>query len=1405
MSSSLAARIGRSTRRLELALLAALAYVPSLLASPGKVPADTKLYLYLDPARLISDAPYTWDTRQFAGWVPHQNIGYLWPSGPWFWLFEQLGVPDWIAHRLWIATLLFAAGAGVRWGARVLGLAPAAALVAAVVYQLSPYVLPYISRTSVLLPPWAGLGWLVGLTALAARRRLLPYLGAIGLLIATIGGINATAMVMIAPAPVIWLIDAAARREVSWRRTIGVAGAIGAVSLAVSLWWLAGLRVQGKYGAEALAYSEALESTAHTSSAPEAMRGLGYWLFYVRDQVTTLTSASTPYQESGWVFAAGWSLVLLGAAGIGFFSWRARRFAACAALTGLVLAVGAFPFDDPSPLAAPLTERSRDTVVLALRSSTRAAPLVVLALALGAGVVASAVASRLRAHRWWPGLAVAGIAAANLPALWTGAYVDPALLRPDPLPDAWTELADHLDTTGDARVLLLPGMESAAYRWGYTVDPPLPGLTGKPLVTRDWLPLGSPAAMDLLYALDDRFQAGIAEPDAIAPVARLLGADTVVVANDTQFERFPTVRPEPVWEMYQAGVDGLSDWLTFGDAAANEPVVPMLDETALLHDSVGAALPQLAAARVADAAGIGRAASAAVVVSGSGDGIVDAAVAGVLDGSEVVVYSASLGGEELARALAEAPVVVVTDSNRVRAHHWRSSREVTGFTEDDRTTALLERDPFDHRLPVFESPHADQQTLTLQDGVVATASTYGTPLSYWPEVRPAMAVDGDPTTAWVVAERADPTGERLHLSAPEKVTEVTLLQPDAGPAGRTIEAVRIFSGDGAFDLDVALDATSRVAPGQIVVLPSAASELEIVISRVGAPAALHRWGWGSVGFAEVSMGLAPTTETTRLPRDASAATPAGTPLVYVMSRLRTGAESRWRGDPERSMTREIEVPQDRVFEVDLTVRLSPRASDAVLAELAGADLAVADARLVGSGAVAGLAAFDGDDSTAWITPFDANSPATVVVPSDGTPVDGLEILTRTGAGYARPTELTVEAGGLRRVVALDPEGPDRQTVRFEPVAGEELSVAVTASDGATTIDRRTNLPVGLPVGVAELVVPGVVAAPLPPRLDTGCRDDLVSIDGRPFAVRVSASWDQLLAGAEAEVTACGDSAIDLAAGTHVVSTAAGLDTGLDVDRVVLADADAAGRGAATPIAVERSTSRTSRTFEVAACPEGCWLVQGEGFADGWEATVDGEVLNDRAITDGAMNGWWLPPSTKARTVELRWTPQRSMWIAFAVSVLAVLACVAFVAVGAIGWSRARRARVDELDRSSDPASVAGLGEAASSYGAALPVPTWFAAVAALVVAGLAVGPAAGVAAGAIVALARVTRRWWIAPAVAVALLAAAGLYIGRGVVGHGVRAGFDWPLEFQRAHVPTLVALVVLAASTLGVRRGAAE
>ena len=48
----------RVTRdRLHQAVIAVLAYVPLLANDPGRLAADTKAYLYLDPARLLARAP----------------------------------------------------------------------------------------------------------------------------------------------------------------------------------------------------------------------------------------------------------------------------------------------------------------------------------------------------------------------------------------------------------------------------------------------------------------------------------------------------------------------------------------------------------------------------------------------------------------------------------------------------------------------------------------------------------------------------------------------------------------------------------------------------------------------------------------------------------------------------------------------------------------------------------------------------------------------------------------------------------------------------------------------------------------------------------------------------------------------------------------------------------------------------------------------------------------------------------------------------------------------------------------------------------------------------------------------------------------------------------------------------
>ena len=279
--------------------------------------------------------------------------------------------------------------------------------------------------------------------------------------------------------------------------------------------------------------------------------------------------------------------------------WRQRRYAIALVVTGVVLGVGVHPIDDPSPLMRVLRGDGESGLALALRSSTRAVPVLALGLGLGIAMVVQVLPAWRRStagaagadgrepHTAWAGrvpwraLATAGVlvlALVNLPVLTHHALVDPALERDEQPPAAWTDAAAALDAAPPGyRVMELPGAEFGAFRWGYTVDPPLPGLTNKPLVTRDLLPLGSAGAMDLLYALDDRFQAGVAETGAVAPVARLLGADTIWLPGDAAFDRFRTPRPEITDAQFAAAAaatEGLGMPVPYGPPAPNPPDVP---------------------------------------------------------------------------------------------------------------------------------------------------------------------------------------------------------------------------------------------------------------------------------------------------------------------------------------------------------------------------------------------------------------------------------------------------------------------------------------------------------------------------------------------------------------------------------------------------------------------------------------------------------------------------------------------------------------------------------------------------------------------------------------------------------------------------------------------------------------
>ena len=853
--------LSRSARRRSVLLLAALAYLPLVLRHAGRLPADTKLGLSLDPWRLMTDSVASWDTAQFAGWVPHQAISYLWPSGPFYWLATTAGLPPWLVQRLFAGTVLLAAGLGVRWLLLRRGFGASAALVAALVYQSSPYVLPYVSRTSLMLLPWAGLPWLVGLaqSATAQGRGWWRPTAAFGLVVATVGGINLTAIAMVAPGPLLALWASARSGETSWGRATIAALRLGAVSVAVSLWWLAMLAVQGRYGADVLGYSETIEAVSSTSTATEVLRGMGYWLAYIDAPSGATTTAALPYTTAPWLVAAGSGIVVAAVIALATLRFRERALAGALVLVGTVLAVGVHPISDPSPLMTPIAGDTRSTLALALRSSTRAIPLLLLGLAMCIAALVHHSARWRTSLRTLVPITIAALAVVNLPALFTGDIVDPGLLHDESPPAEWLAAARRLDQDdSDTRVLQLPGIESQAFSWGYTVDPPLAWLTDRPLVTRDWLPLGSPALMDLLYSFDDRFQSGVAESGSVAAVGRLLGVGTIWSARDIDWEKFGTASPTDV-ERVLAGADDITI-----EPDANEHVAQY---------------------RIAEPAPIVRVGSRTVVVHGSGDGLVDAAAAGLLDGTEAIVYAADLSDAELAELIAGGATVILTDSNRDRARQWRGSQDVVGFTEvGDDDADVINFDPQDARLPVFGDDTADDRTIATLDDLAVRATSYGSHLRLLPEHRPAMAVDGDETTAWLVGVDAGPTiGARIVISGHDGA--LRLRQPEGWSFVTRIE-VRQGSWMQVLDL--------RTASDVVELEPDGDGDISITISAVSGP--------GPVGFSELLPDAHP--ETVRVPL--LRVTTPGDAFAAVLTRLRAGEERR--RDVEITLRRSIETP-----------------------------------------------------------------------------------------------------------------------------------------------------------------------------------------------------------------------------------------------------------------------------------------------------------------------------------------------------------------------------------------------------------------------------------------------------------------------------------------------------------------
>ncbi len=190
-------------------------------------------------------------------------------------------------------------------------------------------------------------------------------------MVATVGSVNATALLMVLPAPVLMMLSLRWQGRASWRQLAAAAGRLAVVGAAVSLWWIVMVAIQRRYGADVLAYSETLRDVSSTATSTEAMRGLAYWLFYMGDAYARTTTASAPYMTLPGLIVAGWSIVVAAVGSLAAVRWAHRQFAALCLATGVVLAVGPYPFGHSVPFWRLLGEGARPLAIQQHPGGTR--------------------------------------------------------------------------------------------------------------------------------------------------------------------------------------------------------------------------------------------------------------------------------------------------------------------------------------------------------------------------------------------------------------------------------------------------------------------------------------------------------------------------------------------------------------------------------------------------------------------------------------------------------------------------------------------------------------------------------------------------------------------------------------------------------------------------------------------------------------------------------------------------------------------------------------------------------------------------------------------------------------------------------------------------------------------------
>ena len=1204
----------------------AVVLVLFLAVDPGRQTFDTKLGVALAPRRFLSDLGRLWHDQGGFGGIADQYVGYAFPMLPYYWLTDLVGLPVWLAERLWMSVVVSVAFWGALRLAERLGIGSSASrLLGALVYALWPVFTVVVGSTSAAALPGAFLPWvLLPLTDDRYGTRVAALRSA--LVIPFMGGVNAAStLASLLPAG-LYLLS----RPRGPRRRGLITWWVPGVLLATA-WWVVPLLLLGVYGENFLPYVESAQTTTDTMSATEALRGAGNWVAYLH--------FGEAWLPAGWSVVASAAVVVssalaagLGLAGLARRDMPERRWLVLTVLSVALITLAGYGGSFGAPFHG-VVQDWLDGWLVPFRNIYKFQTGLALALVLGLAHLVG-VAARAQGARPVRGRRHAALAAAVLvlPGLaWP--YLNGSILQPgsfQELPRYWKTTANWLEKySPDSRALVVPATAHGIYTWGSPVDQPLDVLADSRWAQRDYVPFGTPGNRRAMDAVEQSLLTG-GEVPGLADYLSRAGLHYVVVRNDLdpdQLGYVPTATVKRTLE--ESGyrrTTGFGPVMTGGRIAENTPVqiegLYPRQRAVEIYEPTDADVPrpgQAGLKAVADTA----------VVSGGPEALLPLSADPAMRDRATVLTGDNHPG------LGSPPLQVVGDGLRRADTRFGLVNGNTSYTytRDERNHPDSVQDAGQEPHQILPTDGTRHQTVAeLRGARSVTASSSGNWLFHLPQYDPVNAFDGDPDTAWAEGSAGSADGQWLRIGfteeteIPSSIRVTPLPQDSVRPAPTR---VRVETERGSETSTIRADGSRQ----RIKAPEGATGWLKVTV----VDSVARRSGLSGAGFSEISVPDVQVTRLLRLPADALSTDAAAEtvslhratdPGGFSPAGMEAGLHRRWTSESAGTYTvraSAVPVPGDALDALLYDVATERRER---ITATAGSTA------LLGTG-LSPRNLTDGDLTTAWIA---GDDPTIRLRWPDKQAVDEI-VLAAAGGLSTRPTEVSIESPDGSTVAGVDENGD----VRFDPITTDRLDITITETAPLTVHNPFVGEDLQLPVGLTEAYVPALDRYRTP-RTDSSrafelpCgKGPMLAVDDELYETSAKGTVGDLAERRRVELTLCQtgrpDAELSLGSGAHRVEAG---DAGpLAVTDVTLT------RGTVTaPTSPDRELGIRDwlgdRREVTVGSGAASYLTTYENFNEGWRATLNGRKL-DPVRLDGWQQGWRVPAG-EGGTVKLSYEP-----------------------------------------------------------------------------------------------------------------------------------------------------------------------